>query len=114
MIQVHINGLKQIPGIDYTATNQTISFKQAPASGDDILVTSAIPGSTTGVHMEKLRGNGHTFLYTIDNSFEQRVKLQKLLDEAWEYQGVPAVHNILEQLRVVVELVKHNDPLHQR
>jgi len=114
MIQVHVNGLKQIPGIDYDATNQTISFKQPPAIGDQILVTSSIPGSTTGVHMQKLMGNGSTFLYQLDSSFEQRVKLQKLLDEAWEYQGVPAVNNILEQLRVVVELVKHNDPFHQR
>jgi hypothetical protein len=114
MIQVHINGLKCVPGIDYNATNQTISFKQAPAAGDTILVTSAIPGSTTGVHMQKLIGNGHTFLYQIDNSFEQRVKLQKLLDEAWEYQGVPAVQDILERLQVVLEIVKQDDPLHNR
>lgn len=110
MIQVHINGLKQIPGIDYTATSNAVSFNQAPPAGSDILVTSAIPGSTTGVHMQKLRADGHTFLYMIDSSFEQRIRLQKLLDEAWEHQGVPAVQDILEQLKVVVELVKHDVP----
>ena len=113
-MQVHINGLKQIPGIDYMASSNSVNFNQAPPAGSDILFTSSIPGSTTGVHMQKLRADGTTFLYRIDSSFEQRVKLQKLLDEAWEYQGVPAVHNILEQLKVVIELVKHDDPLHQR
>jgi hypothetical protein len=114
MIQVHINGLKQIPGIDYTTSNDLVSFHQAPACGDTILVTSSIPGSTTGVHMQKFLGNGSTFLYNVDNSFNQRVKLQKMLDEVWEYQGVPAVQDILERLQVVLEIVKQDDPLHKR
>jgi hypothetical protein len=110
MIQVHINGLKQIPGIDYMASSNAVNFNQAPPAGSDILVTSNIPGSTTGVHMQKLRADGSTFLYMIDSSFNQRVKLQTLLDEVWEYQGVPAVQDLLEQLRVVVSLVKQEVP----
>ena len=107
MIQVHINGLKQIPGIDYTASINSISFSHPPANGDDILVTSQIAGST-GAYMEKLIGNGHTFLYNIDSSFNHRLKLHHLLDEVWKYQDIPAVADVLEQLRVVVELVKEN------
>ena len=110
MIQVHINGLKQIPGIDYMASSNAVNFNQAPPAGSDILVTSNIPGSTTGVHMQRLTGDGSTFLYMIDSSFNQRVKLQTLLDEVWEYQGVPAVQDLLEQLRVVVSLVKQEVP----
>jgi hypothetical protein len=110
MIQVHINGLKQIPGIDYMASSNAVNFNQAPPAGSDILVTSNIPGSTTGVHMQKLRADGHTFLYMLDSSFEQRIKLQNLLDDVWEYQGVPAVYDLLEQLKVVVALVKQDVP----
>lgn len=114
MIQVHINGLKQMPGIDYHATGGNISFKQAPSLHDDILITSAIPGSMTGVHMQKIIANGHTSLYHLDNSFEDRVRLQHTLDDAWKYQGVPAVADILQKLQVVLELVKQDDPIYKR
>lgn len=114
MIQVHINGLRCVPGIDYNATAQSISFKQAPAVGDDILVTSAIPGNSGGVHMQKIKGNGNTFLYNIDRTFDERVQLQRTLDDAWKYQGVPAVADVLARLQVVLELVKQDDTLYQR
>jgi hypothetical protein len=110
MIEVQLNGLRLIPGIDYTSGANAVSFSTPPNMGDDILVISNIPGSTTGVHMQKLTGDGYTFLYMFDSSFDQRIKLQNLLDEVWEYQGVPAVQDLLEKLKVVIELVKQDVP----
>jgi hypothetical protein len=113
MIEVHLNGLRLIPGIDYTATHGEIKFTEAPCLGDNITISSTIPGSV-GVQMQALMGNGHTFAYKIDRSFSDRVVIQNLLDDAWTYQNVPAVLDVLDQLKVVLALVKQDDPLHQR
>lgn len=110
MIRVHLNGLKLIPGIDYSATNHTVSFNEAPAVGDEVLITSDIPGGS-GSHMQRFVGNGSLFLYQLDSAFQERMKLQAVLDDAWTYQGVPAVQDILAQLKVVIELVKQDTPL---
>lgn len=112
MIQIHLNGLKMLPGIDYTATKNTIGFSTPPNAGDDILVTSAIPGG--GAHLQRLKGDGFTFLYQLDSSFKERVQIQSVLADAWVYHNVPAVKDLLDRLQVVIELVKQDDPLHQR
>jgi hypothetical protein len=114
MITIHLNGLRLIPGIDFTAGNNTVSFTQPPCMGDDIVITTSIPGSSTSVYMQKLTGNGHTFRYNIDSTFDERAKLQRTLEDAWTYQSVPAVADVLKRLQVVLELVKQDDPLHQR
>lgn len=114
MIDVNLNGLRLIPGIDYTASPTQISFLEAPCVGDHIVVSSAIPGAPGGAFVQTLTGTGHTFLYKLDSSFNSGVELQHLLADAWEYHRVPSVEDVLNQLRVVVELVKQHDPLHQR
>jgi len=114
MMDVNLNGLRLIPGIDYTATPTQISFSEAPCVGDHIVVTSAIPGAPGGAFVQTITGNGHTFLYKLDSSFNSRVELQRLLADAWEYHRVPAVEDILNQLKIVIELVKEDDTFHQR
>jgi hypothetical protein len=109
MIRIHLNGLKLVPGVDYTSTNHIISFLSPPAPGDQLLITSGLPGG--GAHMQRFVGDGFTFLFKLDSSFEHRIKLQAMLDDVWTYHNVPAVHDVLEQLQVVLELVKQDTPL---
>ncbi len=109
MIYVHLNGLKMVPGIDYSTTRSSVSFSQPPAVGDSAIVTMSINGG--GAHMQRFTGDGHTYLFQLDQTFENRYKLQTILDDAWTYHNVPAVQDLLEQLGVVIALVKQDIPL---
>jgi len=103
MISVHINGIKQIPGIDFVAGDNTLSFSSPPQARDIIQVTSPY-GSVANVY-----GDGSTFLFHMVLDIQKHTDIMNLLNDVGKYYENPAVADVLERLRVVVELVKNDD-----
>lgn len=113
MNAVHLNGVSLLEGIDYFMGDATISFATPPVSKSEILVTEVV-GSKGATHVTRLIGNGNKFVFTLDRSFEQNLLVQEMLDQAYKYRHVPAVEDILEKLKVVIELVKQHDTVSKR
>ena len=112
MITVHMNGLTLIPGIDYTVGDGTLTFSSPPPSGYNIMFSEAFETGTT--HVTHLTGDGYTYLFKLDTNINDRARLYKMFDDAMAYKDIPAVHDALNQLRVIVELVKDDHAIHQR
>lgn len=98
MILVSINGIMQCPGVDYHATQNSISFSSPPQAGSTISIRSK-----SGV-LSSIQGDGSTYLYQFMSDFENSTS--KMLEDAFYMRRVPAVADMLERLRVVVELAK--------
>ena len=104
MIEAYINGIRQVPGIDFVAQGNSVSFMSPPAVGAGIQIVH------DGYSICNRTGNGTTFLFTgpfVDA--DQQDKLIDLLRQAFEYRNNTAVADAIEQLRVVVELVKQHE-----
>ena len=108
MISVHVNGVKQIPGIDFVTVEKSLSFSQPPDAGAYIHISS--PYGTVA----NILGDGSTFLFHLIMDLQKHTDIMNLLNDASVHYENPAVADILEQLRVVIELVKENDIVHQR
>jgi hypothetical protein len=105
MIEAYINGIRQVPGIDFVARGNSISFMSPPAAGDGIQIVH------NGYSICNLTGNGTTFLFTGPFADAgQQDELIDLLRQAFDYRNNTAVADVLERLRVVVELVKQECP----
>jgi hypothetical protein len=101
MIQVHLNGLKLIPGFDYVAGKNSVCFTGPPAAGTNIVVEDS------GGNATRITADGTTFLYQLSAyTKDYNYNTINLLDDALKYYDNPAVADVLERLRVVVELVK--------
>ena len=100
MVLVSINGVTQIPGIDYIDGENSVAFLKTPQKGSAILMQSAAGTETYFV------SDGSTRLFDIGNS--KSVKIQQMLDTAYMYRSVPAVADMLERLQVVVELAQQS------
>jgi chaperonin GroEL (HSP60 family) len=98
MIQVHLNGSKLIPGFDYVAGKNSVCFTGPPAAGTNIVVEDS------GGNATRITADGNTFLYQL--SVKDYNNTINLLKDALKYYDNPAVADVLERLRVVVELVK--------
>ena len=109
LIVVHVNGLVQIPGIDFVASSNQISFTAPPQSGSRITIHTPFVAGTGGV-VKMFEGNGSTYLWDLSDEQEDR-ELQTLLKDAWDFRTIPIVADILERLAVVVNLVKQDDTL---
>lgn len=103
MTFVSINGIMQIPGVDYHAGKDMISFTQPPQA----MATITIMGER-GVLMNVI-GDGSTYLFRYID--EESSKITEMLEQAFKHRDVPAVADMLERLKVVVELVKENDTI---
>lgn len=106
MIQVHLNGVALLPGVDYSQGRSTITFSMPPHPGDDIMITQVLCADTGATQVTSLVGDGKTYLFRFDPSVAARFKLQDMIESAWRHQDNPAVQDALEKLRVVLELVK--------
>lgn len=109
MIEAYINGVRQVPGIEYSTSGNTISFSTPPSNGASIQLVH------NGYSLCNLTGNGSTFLFT--GSFADAEAQDTLIDTlrtAFDYRDNPAIADAIERLQVVVELVKQDDTLHQR
>lgn len=95
---VSINGIMQIPGVDYYTGKDMISFTQPPSSGATITIMGE-----RGVLMNII-GDGSTYLFRYID--EASSKVSEMLETAFKHRDVPAVADMLERLRVVVELAK--------
>jgi len=102
MISVHVNGVLQVPGIDYLAAKNAVSFASPPRAGDLIHVSS-LQGTIANI-----MADGSTYLYQMLTDIERHENIMNLLNDAAKYYDNPAVADVLERLRVVVELVKEN------
>lgn len=102
MLSVHVNGVKQIPGIDYLAAKNAVSFSSPPAAGDVIHISNS--RGTVG----NIFGDGSTYLYQLPIDADGHESIMDLLNDVGKYYKNPAVADMLEQLRVVIELVKEN------
>jgi hypothetical protein len=107
-LSVHINGVRQVPGIDYVAAKNSVSFSTPPAAGDTIHISS--PRGTVA----HIMADGSTYLYQMMMDIDRHDNIMNLLNDAAKYYDNPAVADLLERLQVVVELVKQDDPIRQR
>lgn len=98
---VSIDGVTQVPGIDYGASKNAISFMSPPRAGSVIDIR--------GRHgtLASILGDGSTFLFHFMNDIDHDTTY--MLEEAFKLRHVPAVADILQRLQVVVELAKQND-----
>lgn len=103
MTFVSINGIFQVPGIDYHAGKDMISFTQPPQAGATITIMGE-----RGVLMNVI-GDGVTYLFRYID--EESSKISEMLETAFKHRDVPAVADILERLQVVVELVREHDTI---
>jgi hypothetical protein len=95
---VYIDGIMLVPGIDYNATQNAIRFSTPPAAGATISIQGK-SGTLANIHAD-----GTTFLYQFMSDFENSTSL--MLEDAFHMRHIPAVADMLERLRVVVELAK--------
>ena len=101
MIDAYINGLRQVPGVDYSVRGNTVSFSQAPPTGAQIQMVHNLHS------VANMRGDGSTFLFTGPfEDVEQQDNIIDTLHYALKYRDKPAVAEALERLQVVVTLVK--------
>lgn len=98
MTLVSIDGILQIPGVDYHLGKDSISFSQPPHTGASITLMN-----DTGVFLN-LRADGYTYLFKYID--EESSKITEMLEQAFKHRNVPAVADMLERLKVVVELAK--------
>ena len=105
---VHINGITQIPVIDYTVVSNSISFNVPPSLGSRISVHYPISDTGRGSICELFEGNGSTYLWHLGEDNKEDKYIQDLLKDAWDMRTVPAVADVLERLQVVVSLAKEN------
>ena len=101
MIEAYINGIRQVPGIDFHARGNSISFCSPPQAGASIQFVH------NGYSIANLSGNGSTFLFTgpFDNA-DREDAIYDTMNTALRYKDNPAVAEALERLQVVVALVK--------
>jgi hypothetical protein len=100
MVLVSINGIFQVPGVDYFAAQNAVSFTTPPQAGSTI----SIQGKS-GV-LANICGDGSTYLYQFMSDSENSTS--QMLEEAFHMRHVPAVADMLERLKVVVELAKQS------
>ena len=106
MLLVSINGIVQVPGVDYHAAGNTISFLCPPSA----MSTIDIRGRN-GV-LASILGDGSTYLFNFMTDFDHETT--SMLEEAFRFRHVPAVADMLQRLEVVVKLAKQDDTLRQR
>jgi len=99
-MDIYVNGILQVPGFDYVASKNSVSFTRPPARGYDIVVEDS------GGNATQITADGTTFLYQLSADTKSYNNAINLLNDALKYYDNPAVADVLERLRIVVELVK--------
>ena len=105
MLLVSINGVVQVPGIDYHAAGNTISFLMPPSA----MSTIDIRGRNGA--LARILGDGSTYLFNFMTDFDHETT--SMLEEAFKFRHVPAVADMLQRLEVIVKLAKQDDTLRQ-
>lgn len=100
MLLVSINGIVQTPGVDYHATANSIAFVTPPS----VMSTVEIRGRNGT--LASILGDGQTYLFEFFSDLEN--DQSRMLEEAFRLRHVPAVADMLERLKVVVELAKQS------
>lgn len=105
---VHMNGLSLLPGIDYTIGKNTIYFTAPPPAGAEIIYTEVVDVKAGATQMTRLEGNGSKYIFHIDNEFSDRLAIHRMVEDAVRYKDNPTVRDAINQLQVVLELVKQD------
>ena len=100
MLMISVNGIIQVPGVDYHATQNAVSFSMPPQAGSTISIRSQ-----SGV-LANILADGSTYLYQFMSDFENGTS--QMLEDAFHMRHIPAVADMLERLKVVVELAKQS------
>lgn len=103
---VSINGVMQVPGIDYSATKNSIAFSSPPEAMSSIEIRGR-----NGT-LARILGDGSTYLFNFMSDLDHDITY--VLEEAFKLRHVPAVKEALERLQVIVELTKQDDIIRQR
>jgi len=103
MLSVHVNGVMQIPGIDYVSCKNAVSFTTPPQAGDVIHLSNS--RGTVG----QFYADGSTYMYQFTVDIHGHENIMNLLNDVGKYYQNPAVADVLERLKVVIELVKQDD-----
>ena len=101
MLLVSINGIIQVPGVDYHATDKSVAFVTPPS----VMSTIDIRGRNRT--LASILGDGSTYLFEFFSDFDN--DQSRMLEEAFRLRHVPAVADMLERLEVVVKLAKQDD-----
>lgn len=99
-MDIYVNGILQVPGFDYVASKNSVSFTHPPVRGYDIVVKDLIGNAT------RITADGTTFLYQISAHSKGCNNAIDLLNDALKYYDNPAVADVLDQLKVVIALVE--------
>ena len=102
MTLVSVNGVLQIPGIDYVTSKDQLSFATPPAMGSIINVRGS-QGNLANVY-----GDGSTYLFHIVLDSDVQNNLLTLFEDLAKCYDHPAVAEAVERLSVVIALVKED------
>ena len=96
---VTINGIVQYDDSYYVTYDDRLIFAEAPPTGSSINITY-----NYGT-IQNLRGNGTQNVFPVEGNIEQ-AKFSRLMRDITKHKDNPAVKDLLEQLRVVTELLR--------
>jgi hypothetical protein len=100
MLLVHINGVMQAHNVDYFVGKDCIHFPEPPPVGT-IIQLSGAQGT-----LARLYGDGVSTTFHMIMDLAKQTDLLSLFEDVSKYHENPAVADALEQLRVVLALVK--------
>jgi hypothetical protein len=105
MMDIYVDGVRQIPGINYTLSKDSVAFSMPPNMGSHVEIVSA------GRRLARILGDGSTFLFQFMAEFQDHGNIVDMMNDALKLRTNPAVAEALERLQVIVELAKQDDTL---
>ena len=96
---ITVNGIVQYDENHYITNNDCLIFNEAPSMGSSIVIQYH-NGST-----KYFEGNGSQNVFPIDGHTEI-TKFYRLIKDITKHKDNPAVKDLLEQLRIVTELLR--------
>jgi hypothetical protein len=102
MITIHVNGVRLVPGVDFVTGKDFVRFSSPPEAGSSIHIACA-KGTIANIWSDGVSVHYHLMI-----DLETHNDVMNLLNDAAMYYENPAVADVLEQLKVVVELVKQH------
>lgn len=98
MLMISVNGIIQLPNLDYTASGREIQFTMAPPMGSVVEIRSK------GAVIRET-GTGFIKTFWVDQILDDDPMLA-LFEDAYRNRDNPTVIDLLEKLQVVVNLIK--------
>jgi hypothetical protein len=106
VLDVFVDGVRQIEGIQFTTSVKQLAFHQPPPIGTTISIKA------WGREFARFIGDGCTYLYNFDPVDPVNPKsrdLMNLVNDLVKYHKNPTVSDVLDRLQVVINLVKEDE-----